>query len=798
MKKKNIKPLIISALLAVGFGATSVSTTFALFTDNANTQIQITSGIVDIETAVPAANLQIYSAEADPVGTVLDENNNKYTFVDQTTTFKNGGTATFANDTLTLTNITPGDGVRFKLTTTNKSNVAIKYRFSITGDGDVVLLGGLRTTIENSTASVASAKFAKKTYDGLRSVKTDWIEVGAGAGTNALGGFDFDVYLPLTRDNRYQNRTAGLKIALEVVQGNAVTEGEKEEITIPEVDGVINYGSDVTNALDKGGYWILGQDYDFSDYTPTAPALMLKNDMVVDLNGFEYTSSGYIMVSPASGSINIVDSSADHSGSIVSASTNPLFIALNNSTINVNNVNVESAKNVAQLYNGSSISFNDCKMNIANNSSAITTRTNTRDNNVTFNNCELNFATTGTPINLLNARDRATVTLNNTDVTSANRVVFLPEDSTLNVSNSYIQTDDTLASGVKNCVFNITDGSVIEAGGDALSMTKHDTMPETPCIKVKDSTLIYGKLEDAEGVSLHSDNLYLSIDNSTIKNANNLYETVGIGTGGSFNVEVKNNSKIEGLNQGIYVSGQDSNDVGNLSISNSTVKSNGQGILYQDNSNQTLNVNNSTIEGETGIVTNGSKSIKTTLNLTNASVTGEEDLSMYIAGCKELNISGGTYTGVLGGVEVRSGDITITNNAKFACETIATADYYYKIKSNDNGSTTIGAALAIAQHTFAPSEPPSLSLVIESGIFEGLVGLSISNPEGNTTNNVAYTINGGTFNGTVADIINLDSRVSLNEITELVDNEPTSLTFMYGGTSTTFNKVTGKYDYTTA
>ena len=44
MKKMKLKPIIMSALAAIAFGTVTVGTTFALFTDKAETKINVQAG----------------------------------------------------------------------------------------------------------------------------------------------------------------------------------------------------------------------------------------------------------------------------------------------------------------------------------------------------------------------------------------------------------------------------------------------------------------------------------------------------------------------------------------------------------------------------------------------------------------------------------------------------------------------------------------------------------------------------------------------------------------------------------
>ena len=113
---KQTTKVLLSAVLTIALCVSVISgATFALFTSEAQTNIAVTAGKVNVEAMIDEASLELYSMDKA-----------------QTGKFENGGTAGFATvnnaHTLTLTNITPGDAVKFNVVVTNNSNVAIKYR----------------------------------------------------------------------------------------------------------------------------------------------------------------------------------------------------------------------------------------------------------------------------------------------------------------------------------------------------------------------------------------------------------------------------------------------------------------------------------------------------------------------------------------------------------------------------------------------------------------------------------------------------------------------------------------------
>jgi len=203
MKRKNLKPMIISALLAVGFGATSVGTSFALFTDHADTNISVTAGKVDI--ASTFTNLAAYSM--DP------EDNAKE--VNRTTegTFYTGGTFAFdANlGTVTLSKIVPGDRITFDASFTNKSNVDIKYRFFVKVIDDNGLFSGLEVKFGDVALSKTSGVW--KTLAASQDFGIDDLKNGT-----------ISLTLPKAAGNEYQDKSCTVQFGYEAVQGNADVE----------------------------------------------------------------------------------------------------------------------------------------------------------------------------------------------------------------------------------------------------------------------------------------------------------------------------------------------------------------------------------------------------------------------------------------------------------------------------------------------------------------------------------------------------------------------------------------------
>jgi len=120
--KKNIKPLVISALMALAFTGVGVAGTFALFTDKAETTVEVTSGKVKLGRTFEVISVHELN-HVDPVTSVSNVYTNSI-----------GGTTTVnqENGTVTLSKWAPGDKLVMDITNVNYSNVKILTRFKAT------------------------------------------------------------------------------------------------------------------------------------------------------------------------------------------------------------------------------------------------------------------------------------------------------------------------------------------------------------------------------------------------------------------------------------------------------------------------------------------------------------------------------------------------------------------------------------------------------------------------------------------------------------------------------------------
>ena len=189
--------------------------TFALFTSESTVNIAITSGKVAVEASVSDVfvkdlNEATFTREVANGETVGFESQGTDT---RTLTFANG-------KDLTLSNISCGDAVKFKVNVSNaESTIAAKYRVVINGTGE--LFDGL-------VVEVNGQRFLGKTF-------TAWKLLAAGAAGETI---DFEIELPDTgndvHDNKFQEKSCAITVVVEGVQGNAETFDETNAGVIVE------------------------------------------------------------------------------------------------------------------------------------------------------------------------------------------------------------------------------------------------------------------------------------------------------------------------------------------------------------------------------------------------------------------------------------------------------------------------------------------------------------------------------------------------------------------------------------
>ena len=176
MKKKLI---ITAALTAAIMAAGAVGGTIAYFSTSNETDINVTSGKINVSSVV--SELKTFSLD-------VEQEEGK---------FENGGTAALSGNVITLDRMSPGDKVTFKIAVTCDNNIKIKYRVAFNKIGD------LAPALEANVTGGAS----------------DWVMVNP-SDTPTVVNLEGSVAMPISTGLEYSDKTGSVRILVEAVQGN--------------------------------------------------------------------------------------------------------------------------------------------------------------------------------------------------------------------------------------------------------------------------------------------------------------------------------------------------------------------------------------------------------------------------------------------------------------------------------------------------------------------------------------------------------------------------------------------------
>ncbi len=217
MNKKVILSGILSLVLCVSIIAGG---TFALFTSEAQANIAITAGNVEVTASISDIVTSTF-------GTVQAEG-----------TFELGGTASYdsAENKLTVDKMAPGDRVDLKVNVENLSNITASYRVK------VAFFGELQNAL---VANVTLPGNEKATVLTSADVATAWNSFDD---TNQVV-IPMSIELPYTTGNAYKNKSAEIVITIEAVQENAtdlVMIGDTMYATLPEAIAAAKDGDTIS------------------------------------------------------------------------------------------------------------------------------------------------------------------------------------------------------------------------------------------------------------------------------------------------------------------------------------------------------------------------------------------------------------------------------------------------------------------------------------------------------------------------------------------------------------------------
>ena len=104
-----------------------------------------------------------------------------------------------------------------------------------------------------------------------------------------------------------------------------------------------------------------------------------------------------------------------------------------------------------------------------------------------------------------------------------------------------------------------------------------------------------------------------------------------------------------------------------------------------------------------------------------------------------LNINGGTLEGGECAVELRSGTLNITDG------TLTSRATSFSKAANGSGTTIVGAALGVSQH----STDKAINVTISGGTFNGIYAIYEEDLQNDNVDKIKMSVTGGTFNGRI-------------------------------------------------
>lgn len=174
-----------------------------------------------------------------------------------------------------------------------------------------------------------------------------------------------------------------------------------------------------------------------------------------------------------------------------------------------------------------------------------------------------------------------------------------------------------------------------------------------------------------------------------------------------------------------------------------------------------VTLNGTKINGNYGLSLNGGNSKANVWNLNDVTVN-TKGICLYLAGKGTTVINGGSFTAGAedAAIEVRAGTVSVIS------ADVTSNNPSYSVRANSNGSTTSGAAIAVAPHTtYNP-----VNVTVDGGTYTGVMAVSVANPQSSTggctvtVNATLKTLSGGngSYSVTVPVGVAVKPAVSIN------------------------------------
>ena len=294
---------------------------------------------------------------------------------------------------------------------------------------------------------------------------------------------------------------------------------------------------------------------------------------------------------------------------------------------------------------------------------------------------------------------------------------------------------------LKDAISSVNDGDVIKLSTD-VTISEKITISKNILLDLGTHTLTSEFAPTAEDYALVAEG-NVTIQNGSIVTTKDKARAVN-NSKGNLNLE---NVIITAKGQ---VGVGNSATSGNVSIKNCKINSETAYAVasFAKNANVVMDINKSEMSGAYGAFYHNGTASGLTLSVTETTMSSENGDGMYLAGDAVTTLSNCTITGATG-VEIRAGKLTVNGGSLKATAA-------YSVNPNGNGSTTEGAAIAIAQHT----TKKNIEVTLNGGTYTGEKAISESNPQENDpAPQVAMSVTAGTFVGDVvtADVTNFIS-----------------------------------------
>lgn len=272
--------------------------------------------------------------------------------------------------------------------------------------------------------------------------------------------------------------------------------------------------------------------------------------------------------------------------------------------------------------------------------------------------------------------------------------------------------------------------NALASGDDNIQLTANIEL--TDDLNVSDDTTI-----DLNGQSLNTGDKSITVGegktlNLTNNSAAGALRSASTGITGTSDIIVASANSVINIGEGVEITNTAENCCVFIPSCANGVKLTTKGKLYTTGKDGVTNYATVYVNGN---VTSG------IIEVAGGSIKHGKDLAIYAAGKTDVSISGGTIEGTTG-VEVRGGSLTISGGEIKGIGNPDTAT------PNANGSTTVGSAVAVSQHT----TNHAITTTISGGTLTGINALYEADLQATdqVATDVTMSVTGGTFEGKVS------------------------------------------------